>query len=452
MASGALLALLMAGAGPGRGTAAAVIAPAGGRAVGGGGGDAAGLLPFGLPSSPTGPSGSQVWVPGVGVLALPVNGPQLVPDGAPASDDDSTDTSSDALEPANGMPGTATDESSADATAPESSAPGSIPLPPRRAPRLPRTVFLAYLSAESRLRVRRPYCRLDWPVLAAIGQVESTQAYNGRVQADGTSYPSIYGPLLDGRNGFAAVPDTDHGRLDGNRTWDRAVGPMQFMPTTWEEWGTDGNGDGVADPQNVFDAALTAGRYLCANGTDLADPAQFRRAVLSYNDDATYVAAVRSWAAYFRRGVSRPTPTPLPPAPKPVQPTPVPTPKPPAPKPPVPTPPVPTPRPTPVPPPVRPTPPPVPAPPVPPAPPTTVPPPPPPVPSPPVPSAPGRLPAVPSPVVVPPVSPPVSAPPRPPVHLFRLAGLFQPASLLRAAVPLGADRESAEYRAMRRTG
>ncbi len=450
VASGALLALLMAGAGPGRGTDAAVTAPAGDRPIGG---DVAGLLPFGLPSSAR-LTGSQVWVPGVGVLALPVNGPQLVPDGDPASNDNTTDTSSDALTPTTGISGTATDGSSADGLAPGGSAPGSIPLPPRRAPRLPRTVFLAYLSAESRLQVRRPHCHLDWPVLAAIGQVESTQAYNGRVDADGTSYLPIYGPLLDGRNGFAKVPDTDHGRLDGNRTWDRAVGPMQFMPSTWEEWGTDGNGDGVADPQNIFDAALTAGRYLCANRTDLADRAQFRRAVLSYNDDATYVAAVRAWASYFRRGVKRPNPTPVQPVPAPT-PAPVPTPVP-----------VPTPTPTPVPVPVGPTPPtppapptPLPTPPTPPTPPTKSPT----LPTTTVPTPPGQPPAAPSPAApssaapssaAPSPTPPqsVPAPSTPPVQVFRLAGLFQPASLLRAAVPLGVGRESDEYPALRRTG
>ncbi|MBC3842491.1 lytic transglycosylase domain-containing protein [Streptacidiphilus sp. 4-A2] len=64
--------------------------------------------------------------------------------------------------------------------------------------------------------------------------------------------------------------------------------------------GVDGNGDGRADPQNIYDAALTAAHYLCSQERDLADPAQYTEAVLSYNDDGAYVSAVRAWAAYYR--------------------------------------------------------------------------------------------------------------------------------------------------------
>ena len=208
-------------------------------------------------------------------------------------------------------------------------APANLPMPPSggRRPRLPHTVFLSYLAAEARERRARPGCHLDWPMLAGIGEIESTQAQAGRVRPDGTSYPPIYGPTLDGRGGYEAVPDTDHGRLDGDPYWDRAVGPMQFMPQTWEEWGSDGNGDGRADPQNVFDASLTAARYLCANGRDLAVPAQYAGAVLSYNDDWAYVHAVRAWARYYREGAltqgpPRPRPGPAPqPTPQPPPPS-----------------------------------------------------------------------------------------------------------------------------------
>jgi len=207
-------------------------------------------------------------------------------------------------------------------------APANLPMPPSGGrPRLPHTVYLSYLAAEARERRSRPDCHLDWPMLAGIGEIESTQADEGRVRPDGTSFPPIYGPLLNGRNGYAAVPDTDGGRLDGNPRWDRAVGPMQFMPQTWQEWGSDGNGDGRADPQNVYDASLTAARYLCANGRDLSVPAQYTSAVLSYNDDLAYVRAVRAWARYYREG----TPAQNPPRPQPVprpQPTPQPTPTP----------------------------------------------------------------------------------------------------------------------------
>jgi hypothetical protein len=77
---------------------------------------------------------------------------------------------------------------------------------------------------------------------------------------------------------------------------------MQFIPSTWARWGTDGNGDGRADPDNVFDAALAAGRYLCAGGRDLSDPAELDRAVLGYNHSQAYLRTVRAWYAYYLEG------------------------------------------------------------------------------------------------------------------------------------------------------
>jgi hypothetical protein len=111
----------------------------------------------------------------------------------------------------------------------------------------------------------------------------------------------ILGPRLTG-GPYAVVRDTDGGAYDGDPVYDRAVGPMQFIPSTWAHWGADGNGDGRDDPDNVFDAALAAGRYLCAGGRDLSDPAQLDRAVLGYNASQEYLRTVRAWYAYFLAG------------------------------------------------------------------------------------------------------------------------------------------------------
>lgn len=98
-------------------------------------------------------------------------------------------------------------------------------------------------------------------------------------------------------NGFAVIADSDNGRLDGNARWDRAVGPMQFIPETWSYWETDGNGDGTIDPQNLYDAAATAGQFLChlsrARGSS---PSSF---VLGYNSSQTYVRNVLAVADAF---------------------------------------------------------------------------------------------------------------------------------------------------------
>ncbi|MFF7866666.1 lytic transglycosylase domain-containing protein [Streptomyces qaidamensis] len=166
---------------------------------------------------------------------------------------------------------------------------------------LPASVFAAYRRAEGRLAREAPGCRLRWQLLAAIGQVESGQARGGRVTSDGTTVAPILGPRLDGV-AFALIRDTDGGVHDGDTAYDRAVGPMQFIPSTWARWGADGNGDGRTDPNNVFDAALAAGRYLCAGGRDLSVPAELDRAILGYNHSAAYVRTVRAWYAYFLEG------------------------------------------------------------------------------------------------------------------------------------------------------
>jgi len=166
---------------------------------------------------------------------------------------------------------------------------------------IPATVLDAYKKAEAALQESKPGCNLPWQLLAAIGKVESGQARGGRVTADGTTITPILGPQLDG-NGFALIPDTDNGVYDGNSTYDQAVGPMQFIPSTWEWAGRDGNGDGKKDPNNVYDAALAAGHYLCRNGWDLSVQADMNRAILSYNNSQDYLHTVLSWLEYYRKG------------------------------------------------------------------------------------------------------------------------------------------------------
>ncbi|MFJ6522142.1 lytic murein transglycosylase [Streptomyces filamentosus] len=166
---------------------------------------------------------------------------------------------------------------------------------------IPATVLAAYRRAEASVRASDPACNLPWQLLAGIGKVESGQARGGRVDANGTTLAPILGPALDG-NGFALIKDTDGGAFDGDRTHDRAVGPMQFIPSTWATWGQDANGDGKKDPNNVYDAALAAGMYLCAGNRNLAIKADLDRAILSYNRSTEYLSTVVSWFDYYRRG------------------------------------------------------------------------------------------------------------------------------------------------------
>ena len=101
---------------------------------------------------------------------------------------------------------------------------------------IPATVFAAYKQAEQSVAQSQPGCNLPWQLLAAIGKVESGQARGGRVSKNGTTDAPILGPVLNGI-GFADITDTDHGAFDGDKVHDRAVGPMQFIPSTWEKWG-----------------------------------------------------------------------------------------------------------------------------------------------------------------------------------------------------------------------
>ncbi|UVS76978.1 MULTISPECIES: lytic transglycosylase domain-containing protein [Actinokineospora] len=170
---------------------------------------------------------------------------------------------------------------------------------------IPARTLVAYVNAESRIRGTAPGCNLTWTTLAGIGRVESHHGrYNGtRINPDGSLSKPIIGIPLDGSPGVKAIPDTDGGRLDGDTRWDRAVGPMQFLPSTWARWSLRANADGApADPQNVDDATLTAAHYLCASGGDLATGEGWWKAVLTYNRSERYGRDVFSGAdAYARK-------------------------------------------------------------------------------------------------------------------------------------------------------
>jgi len=169
---------------------------------------------------------------------------------------------------------------------------------------LPRPALRAYRNAERVLGRVDPSCRLPWTLLAGIGAVESSHGqYAGAVVGrDGRSSPLIYGLPLDGSPGIASIADSDDGRLDRDEVWDRAVGPMQFIPTTWAVMGADGDRDGIRDPHDLDDAALAAGVYLCSSGGDLSTVAGARAAVYRYNHSYRYVDVVLSYAAAYVRG------------------------------------------------------------------------------------------------------------------------------------------------------
>lgn len=167
----------------------------------------------------------------------------------------------------------------------------------------------AYGNAEVIAREVWPECNLSWNTLAGIGWVETRHGtytgnhfQQGRLNSDGYANPPIVGPALDGSPGFAEIRDTDNGRLDGDDVYDRAVGPMQFIPSSWRKYGLDANGNGVPEPQQIDDAALSAANLLCSDGRDLSTPEGWQEAVLSYNQSMDYVLKVRDAAAAYSIG------------------------------------------------------------------------------------------------------------------------------------------------------
>ena len=109
------------------------------------------------------------------------------------------------------------------------------------------------------------YCRaMSWTILAAIGQIESADGQN-------------VGPSSAG-----------------------ALGPMQFLPATWAEWGIDGFGPpGPPDIMNPFDAVPSAARMLCADGASAGTQDGLRRAVFAYNHADWYVNEVLALAGRY---------------------------------------------------------------------------------------------------------------------------------------------------------
>ncbi|WP_328652037.1 lytic murein transglycosylase [Micromonospora sp. NBC_00330] len=168
---------------------------------------------------------------------------------------------------------------------------------------VPAVAMQAYGYAELVLAQSNRSCALSWTTLAAIGQVESGHgsANGARLGQDGKAVPNIIGLPLDGKEGRMRIIDTDRGALDGDATLDRAIGPMQFIPTTWQEIGADADNDGRKDPHDLDDAALAAGNYLCKGGRNLSIAGDWWNAILSYNDVRRYAQDVYDTANRYGR-------------------------------------------------------------------------------------------------------------------------------------------------------
>ncbi|MGW4560995.1 C40 family peptidase [Streptomyces sp. NPDC004561] len=175
---------------------------------------------------------------------------------------------------------------------------------------IPARMLTAYKKAVQQVGKYMPKCQgMRWPILAGIAKVESNHAIGRSIADNGDIRPKIYGVLLNGSGqggNTTVVPDSDGGKWDGTSQGDRAVGPFQFLPSTWEENGKDANGDKIADPHNADDAALGAAIYLCGNSRDLTKRSQLKAAILQYNHSSEYLANVLGWIDQYTAAAKDP--------------------------------------------------------------------------------------------------------------------------------------------------
>ena len=167
--------------------------------------------------------------------------------------------------------------------------------------RIPAMALTAYRNAERMMAAAYPGCGVSWNLLAGIGRIESMHANGGATDARGTAVRPIYGPKLDG-----SLPGNEiivQSRTADRVTYARAMGPMQFLPGTWSRYASDGDGDGKAEVQNLFDSTLAAARYLCSGGLNLRDQSHVMAAILRYNNSMAYARNVLGWAGAYATGV-----------------------------------------------------------------------------------------------------------------------------------------------------
>ncbi len=120
---------------------------------------------------------------------------------------------------------------------------------------LPAVAYIAYRDAAAATDAAQPDCHLSAAVLAGIGRISSG---HGRNQGSTIDHLGRVDPALRGLRGRQTA-DTDGGTIDGDEGADRAVGPLQLTPAAWASGPVDGDGDGQASPDSLFDSAATAG-------------------------------------------------------------------------------------------------------------------------------------------------------------------------------------------------
>ncbi|MFW0791413.1 lytic murein transglycosylase [Gordonia sp. CPCC 205333] len=168
---------------------------------------------------------------------------------------------------------------------------------------IPVRALQSYAYAAAAMDKAVPGCGIGWSTLAAIGAVASEHgsADGSSIGNDGIVSPQLRGLTQANPERAKPIPDTDAGRYDGNDTIDVTMGPMQIMPSKWEQFATDADNDGKADPDNFDDATLTVARYLCAAGGDLRKSDGWAASVAQFNSTPGFLEKVHAFAGRYGR-------------------------------------------------------------------------------------------------------------------------------------------------------
>lgn len=155
---------------------------------------------------------------------------------------------------------------------------------------------------------------LDENLIAAVGGVETDHGSFAGARIDpqtGVVAPSIFGPPLNGTNNTAAMPIGPWSGWWGlSGPWQRAVGPMQFLPSTFDAYAADADGDGLTNPHDIDDAVATSAAYICANAGERVDGPEEVARIYNPGDASNYAVSlanevrriVEAIAAKQRRG------------------------------------------------------------------------------------------------------------------------------------------------------
>jgi membrane-bound lytic murein transglycosylase B len=152
----------------------------------------------------------------------------------------------------------------------------------------------AYGYAQLLLQNSNPSCHLGWTTLAGIGEVATHHGQKGGAVLDrsGRTTPTILGPSLDGRDGRPLATDTDAGAFDADPVYDRAMGPMQVLPTVWRTYASDGDNDQIQDPYDIDDSTVAVARLLCSVNADLAQLSGWTAAIAKVQTGEAFASAV----------------------------------------------------------------------------------------------------------------------------------------------------------------